>query len=301
MGAQLIALAVFDGISYAALVFLVAVGLTLIFGVLRVLNVAHGSFYAMGAYATASVGGAVFAAGFSPWLAFPLMLVAAICVGVIVGGPIEKFLLSRIYGMEEVLQILVTFAVFMMLEDAQRLIWGVQPLFEASALNVLGTVEVFGIVYTAYQLIFLPVVALLVLLGLRLGLRRTLTGRLILAVTEDREAAISIGIDAEKVYLVTFIAGASLAAFGGALASATTSVVPGMGAEMIVLSFAVVATAGLGRIEGAALTALLIGLGRSFAVYLWPEIEVLVPYLIMFAVLLVRPQGLFGALEARKI
>lgn len=301
MGAQLIALAVFDGISYAALVFLVAVGLTLIFGVLRVLNVAHGSFYAMGAYTTASIGGAIFAAGFSPWLAFPLMLVAAILVGIIVGGPIEKFLLSRIYGMEEVLQILVTFAVFMMLEDAQRLIWGVQPLFEASALNALGTVEVFGIIYTAYQLIFLPIVALLVLIGLRLGLRRTLTGRLILAVTEDREAAISIGIDAEKVYLITFITGAALAAFGGALASATTSVVPGMGAEMIVLSFAVVATAGLGQIEGAALTALMIGLGRSFAVYLWPEIEVLVPYLIMFAVLLVRPQGLFGALEARKI
>lgn len=301
MGIQLVALAVFDGISYAALVFLVAVGLTLIFGVLRVLNVAHGSFYALGAYTTASVGGAVFAAGVSPWLAFPLMLVAAVCVGVIVGGPIEKLLLSRIYGAEEVLQILVTFAVFMMLEDAQRLIWGVQPLFEASALNALGTVEVLGITYTAYQLIFLPCIAVLVLIGLRLGLRRTLTGRLIMAVTEDREAAISIGIDAEKVYLVTFIVGASLAAFGGALASATTSVVPGMGAEMIVLSFAVVATAGLGRIEGAAITALLIGLGRSFAVYLWPEVEVLVPYLIMFAVLLVRPNGLFGATEARKI
>ena len=301
MGIQLVALAVFDGISYAALVFLVAVGLTLIFGVLRVLNVAHGSFYALGAYTTASVGGAVFAAGVSPWLAFPLMLVAAVCVGVLVGGPIEKLLLSRIYGAEEVLQILVTFAVFMMLEDAQRLIWGVQPLFEASALNALGTVEVLGITYTAYQLIFLPCIAVLVLVGLRLGLRRTLTGRLIMAVTEDREAAISIGIDAEKVYLVTFIVGASLAAFGGALASATTSVVPGMGAEMIVLSFAVVATAGLGRIEGAAITALLIGLGRSFAVYLWPEVEVLVPYLIMFAVLLVRPNGLFGATEARKI
>lgn len=301
MNFQLFLLAVFDGISYAALVFLVAVGLTLIFGVLRVLNVAHGSFYALGAYTTASVGGAIFAAGYAPWLAFPLMLLAAVFIGVIVGGPVERLLLKRIYGMEDVLQILVTFAVFMMLEDVQRLIWGTQPLFEATALNQLGTVSVFGITYTVYQLIFLPLAAVLVLILLRLALRRTLTGRLITAVTEDREAAITIGIDAEKVYLITFVVGASLAAFGGALASATTSVVPGMGADMIVLSFAVVATAGLGQIEGAAITALMIGLGRSFAVYLWPETQVLVPYLIMFAVLLVRPQGLFGAVEARKI
>lgn len=301
MNAQLFALAVFDGVAYAALVFLVAVGLTLIFGVLRVLNVAHGSFYAMGAYATASVGGAIVAAGFSPWLSFPLMLVAAALVGVVVGGPVEKFLLSRIYDLEEVLQILVTFAVFMILEDVQRLIWGVQPFFESSALQALGTVEVLGITYTAYQLILLPVIALAVLVGLRLFLRRTLAGKLILAVTEDREAATAIGINAERVYLVTFVVGASLAAFGGALASATTSVLPGMGADMIVLSFAVVATAGLGQIEGAALAALLIGLGRSFAVYLWPELEVLVPYLIMLIVLLIRPEGLFGMAHTRKI
>lgn len=301
MNFQIFLLAVFDGISYAALVFLVAVGLTLIFGVLRVLNVAHGSFYAMGAYTTASIGAWIFAAGFAPWLAFPLMLVAAVLVGVLVGAPVERLLLRRIYDMEDVLQILVTFAVFMILEDVQRLIWGTQPLFEATALNQLGTVSVFGITYTVYQLIFLPVMAVVVLIGLRFGLRRTLTGRLITAVTEDREAAITIGIDAEKIYLITFVIGASLAAFGGALASATTSVVPGMGADMIVLSFAVVATAGLGQIEGAAITALMIGLGRSFAVYLWPETQVLVPYLIMFAVLLVRPQGLFGAVEARKI
>ncbi len=301
MSPQLFALAIFDGIAYAALVFLVAVGLTLIFGVLRVLNVAHGSFYAMGAYTTASVVSAIVAAGFSPWLAFPLMLIAAALVGIVVGGTVEKLLLSRIYEMEEVLQILVTFAVFMILEDVQRLIWGVQPLFESSALQVLGTVDVLGITYTVYQLILLPAVAIFVLIALRLFLRRTLMGKLILAVTEDREAATAIGIDAERIYLITFMIGASLAAFGGALASATTSVLPGMGADMIVLSFAVVATAGLGRIEGAALAALLIGLGRSFAVYLWPELDVLIPYLIMLIVLLIRPEGLFGTTHTRKI
>lgn len=301
MNLQLLALAIFDGIAHAALVFMVAVGLTLIFGVLRILNVAHGSFYAIGAYLVASVGGAIFAAGWSPWLAFPLMLIAAALVGVLLGGPIERLLLKRIYAKEEALQLLVTFAVFMILEDVQRLVWGVQPYFEATALQSLGNVEVFGVYYTVYQLILLPLVALAVLLALRLFLRRTLSGRLILAVTEDREAATSIGIDADRIYLLTFVLGASLAAFGGALASATTSVLPGIGADMIVLSFAVAATAGLGQIEGAALAALLIGLGRSFAVYLMPELEVLIPYLIMLLVLLWRPEGLFGVARTRKI
>jgi branched-chain amino acid transport system permease protein len=123
----------------------------------------------------------------------------------------------------------------------------------------------------------------------------------ILAVTEDREAATSIGIDARRVYLVTFMIGATLAALGGALALPTTSLVPGMGTDMIVLSFAVAATAGLGQIEGAAVTALMIGLARAFIIYVQPEFEVLVPYLIMVLVLLVRPFGLFGATPLRKI
>ena len=301
MNAQLFALAVFDGVAYAALVFMVAVGLTLIFGVLRILNVAHGSFYAIGAYLTASIGGAIFAAGYAPWLALPLMFLAAAIVGVVLGGPIERLLLRRIYAKEDALQLLVTFAVFMILEDVQRLIWGTQPYFEATALQQLGNIEVFGVFYTTYQLVVLPLVAITVLISLRLFLRKTLSGKLILAVTEDRETATAIGIDADKVYLLTFVVGAALAGFGGALASATTSVVPGMGADMIVLSFAVVATAGLGQIEGAAIAALLIGLGRSFAVYLMPELQVLIPYLIMLLVLLVRPEGLFGVVRTRKI
>ena len=301
MNAQLFLLALFDGVAYAALVFMVAVGLTLIFGVMRILNVAHGSLYAIGAYLSVSIVGAVMAAGFAPILAFPLMLISAILVGVLVGGPIEWFVLRRIYHKPEVLQLLVTFAVFMILEDVQRLVWGSQPYFEASALQLLGNVNVFGVYYTVYQLIVLPLVAVIVLIGLRLFLRRTLNGKLILAVTEDREMAQSIGIDADKVFLVTFIVGAALAGLGGALASPTTSVLPGMGANMIVLSFAVVATAGLGNIEGAAVAALLIGLGRSFAVYLFPELQVLIPYLIMLLVLLIRPEGLFGTVGARKI
>ena len=136
--------------------------------------------------------------------------------------------------------------------------------------------------------------ALSVLIGLRYFLRSTQPGRLILAVTEDREAATAVGIDADRVYLMTFMIGAALAGLGGAMHSSSTSILPGIGANMIVLSFAVAATAGLGQIEGAALAALLIGLGRSFAVYLAPELADLMPYLIMLIVLLIKPYGLFG-------
>lgn len=301
MSMQLIYLAALDGIAYAALLFMVAVGLSLIFGVLRILNVAHGSFFAIGAYLAASLGIGIGAAGWSPWLAYPALAVAAALIGIVLGGAMERLLLSRIYDKEEALQLLVTFAVFMILEDAQRMIWGVQPYFESGPLRLLGNVELFGVFYTSYQIILLPLVALVALIGLRLFLRRTLSGRLILCVTEDREAATAMGINARRVYLLTFVLGATLAALGGALASPTTSVVPGMGADMIVLSFAVAATAGLGQIEGTAVTALLIGLGRSLAVYLYPELEVLVPYLIMVLVLLARPDGLFGVGKTRRI
>ena len=243
----------------------------------------------------------IVSAGLPPIFAFPCMLVSTILIGALPGGPLECLLLRRIYHKPEVLQLLVTFAIFMILEDVQRLVWGTQPIFQSTALQLMGDVRVFSVNYTVYQLILLPIVAISLLVGLRYFLRRTVAGKLITATTEDRETAQAIGIDADKVFLLTFIVGAGLAGLGGALASPTTSLLPGIGADMIVLSFAVVATAGLGQIEGAALTALLIGLGRSFAVYVWPETQVLVPYLIMVAVLLVRPEGLFGSPSARKI
>ncbi|HZH46987.1 MAG TPA: branched-chain amino acid ABC transporter permease [Roseococcus sp.] len=301
----LLGLALLDGLASAALIFLVAVGLNLVFGVLRVLNIAHGSLYAIGAYAAATLAAAAMAGGLPGWAALPVLVLAAVLVGAVLGPLIERLLLRRIYSEENVLQLLVTFALFMILEDVQKLIWGTQPVHNDAAIRYFGTVEVpFGadtIPFTAYQLFILPGVALAVLVGLVWFLRGTLSGRMIVAVTTDREAATAIGINAERVYLLTFTAGAILAALGGALASPTAAVVPGVGASTIVLSFAVVAAAGLGRIEGAAVTAVMIGMGRSVAVYFFPEAEVLVPYIIMVAVLLLKPQGLFGTLETRRI
>ncbi|MFZ5732045.1 MAG: branched-chain amino acid ABC transporter permease [Pseudomonadota bacterium] len=299
MNSTLVVLASLDGLAYAALVFLVSVGLSLIFGVLRVVNVAHGSLYAFGAYLAATLG--LMIAPVSPWLTYPALIVASVIIGVVAGGAIERLLLSRVYGREEVLQLLITFAVFMVMDNLQRLIWGVQPIYAAEPLKLLPNVSVFGVSYTAYQVIVLPLTAVVALIGLRYFLRKTLSGAVILAVTEDREAATAIGINAQRVYFMTFVIGATLAALGGALASPTTSLVPGMGTEMIVLSFAVAATAGLGQIEGTAITALAIGMARAFVIYLQPEFEVLVPYLIMVAVLLIRPEGLFGATKMRKI
>jgi branched-chain amino acid transport system permease protein len=301
MSSQVLALALLDGVSYAALLFLVAVGISLIFGVMRVLNIAHGSLYAIGAYTTASLVAAIGSAGLSPWLSYAAMPVAAILVGVVVGGAIEAGLIRRVIEREQTLQLLITFAAFMVLENLQRLLWGVQPYYVGDPLQLLGNVTIAGVDYTAYQTILLPSVAVAVLVALRVFLRGSLAGRLILAVAEDREMATAIGINVRRVSLLTFMVGAGLAALGGALAAPTTSILPGMGAEMVVLSFAVAATAGIGQIEGAALAALLIGLGRSLAVYTLPEAEVLVPYIIMVLVLLVRPQGLFAGPSVRRI
>lgn len=301
----LLGLALLDGLSSAGLIFLVAVGLNLVFGVLRIINVAHGSLYAIGAYTAASVGIFTTSLGLPDWASIPALFLSAALVGAVVGPLIERFLLRRIYAQEEVVQLLVTFALFMILEDVQKLVWGTQPVHHDTAMRLLGTIDVpFGadfIPFTNYQLFLLPGIAIVTLVGLAWFLRRTLTGRVIVAVTTDREAATAMGIDASKIYLLTFTFGAMLAALGGALSSPTAALVPGIGAQTIVLSFAVVATAGLGQIEGAALTSLMMGLGRSIAVYFEPELEVVVPYIIMVLVLLVRPQGLFGVIETRRV
>jgi branched-chain amino acid transport system permease protein len=301
MDSSLIALALMDGVSSAALLFLVALGLTLIFGVMRILNVAHGSLYAWGGYFAATLGLGISQFGLPHWLAVPALFFSALVIGGLLGTVLEFTLLRRILDKDPILQLLITFAAFMVLEDVQRLIWGVQPVFVSEVVTQLGTLNVAGVTYTRYQLLVLPAVAVAAFLGLRWFLGRTAMGRQVMAVTHHREVATAMGVNTNRVTWLTIAMGGALGALGGALASPTTSFTPGIGADMMVLSFAVVATAGLGQIGGAALAALMIGMARSFAIYLMPEVEVLMPYLIMVGVLLIRPEGLFSTAAARRI
>ena len=301
MNADLLLLALADGFSYAGLLFLVALGLTLIFGVLGILNVAHGSLYAFGGYTAATLVAAAGGGSANVGLLLASLVAAALIVGVVLGVALEVGLLRRVQDKDPVVQLLVTFAAFMILEDVLRLIWGTQPHTANDVVTGLGTIDAFGATYTRYQLLLIPAVAIVTYVLLRYFLRSTRTGKQMIAATHNAEVATAMGINAKRIRLVTFVLGAVLGALGGALAAPTTSLVPGVGTDMIVLSFSVVATAGLGQITGALIAALMIGLARALAVYTYPEFEFVVPYLIMVIVLLVRPHGLFTTAQARRI
>ncbi len=294
-------LAVFiDGINYAAWLFISAVGLTLIYGVMKIVNVAHGSFYTLGAYAAASVGGYWFAHGYPPYLSYFALAAAAIGVGLIVGPLIERGLLRYMYAKDEVVILLITYALFLILEDVIKLIWGVDPYFVAEPYGLLGSFELGELSYPNYYFIMVGV-ALAVGIGVTWVLQKTRLGKLLVAVIHDREISAALGINVERIFLVTFTFGCVLAAIGGAFTAPTISVVPAIGVEVIVLSFAVVVIGGLGSLPGAALGALIVGLVRSFCIHYYPQLELFVIYGVMALVLAFRPRGLFSAAEARKI
>ena len=289
-----------DGAVFAAWLFIVSVGLTLIYGVMRILNIAHGSLYALGAYAAASMVGAYFAHGYPPLAGYLLLPAAALLVGVVAGLAIERGVLRLMYGRDEVIMVLVTYAVFLVLEDVIKLIWGVDPYFAYQPYGLLGTVDILGLPYPIYDV---ANVALAIVIGAVVwwGLNRTRAGKLLIAVIHDREMSMAVGIDVTRLFAVTFVLGAILAALGGAVSAPKISVVPGIGVEVIVLAFAVVVIGGLGSVGGAMIGAVIVGFARAAAVHLLPEAELFVIYAIMAAVLVVRPYGLFAKPEARRI
>lgn len=291
---------VVDGLVFASWLFLISVGLTLIYGVLRILNIAHGSLYALGAYAGASLVIAYFNQGLWPLGSYVVLLFAALLVGLIVGPLIERGLLRWMYGRDEVLQLLVTYALFLILEDIVKLVWGVNPYYAYKPYGLLGRVRLGGIVYPGYSFLLLGV-AILAGVLLWLFVNRTHFGRLMVAVIYDPEISTAMGINVPRIFVVAFTVGAMLAALGGAFTAPMISVVPGIAVEVIVLAFAVVVIGGLGSLEGAALGALIVGLVRAAAVHLIPEIELFTIYAVMAVVLLVRPYGLFAREEARRI
>jgi branched-chain amino acid transport system permease protein len=289
-----------DGLTYASWLFIVALGLTLVFGILKILNVAHGSFYALGAYAAASLVGWFASMEMAPELSIVAMLLAAVAVAALVAPLCERGLLRVFYGRDEVLLVLVTFALFLILEDVTKLVWGVNPLYVSEPYMLFGTVNIGTLSYVGYDFM-LVLVAIVVGYGVWWGLNRTRIGKLVLAVIHSEEIASSMGVNVSRIYTLAFAAGIFLAALGGALTAPMISVQPGVSVGVIIVSFAVVIIGGLGSIPGAAVGALIVGIARSSAVHLMPVAELFSIYLVMAVVLMFRPEGLFQRIQARKI
>jgi branched-chain amino acid transport system permease protein len=290
----------FDGVVYSSWLFLMAAGLTLIYGVMKILNIAHGSLYALGGYTAATIAGAWLAAGQAAVGSYAMLVVAALLVGVVMGPLLERGLLKWMYGKDEVVLLLITYAAFLILEDAIKLIWGVESKLLPEPYSLPGNFQIGTLAYPVYNLLLIAV-SIFVGLALAWALYRTQQGKLLLAVIHDREISAAMGINVSRVYLVTFTVGSMLAALGGALTAPMIAVSPGIGVEVIVLSFAVVVVGGLGSLGGAAVGALMVGIVRSLAVRYWPEAELFTIYFVMALVLIARPKGLFSAPEARKI
>jgi len=289
-----------DGVVYAAWLFIVALGLTLVFGILKILNVAHGSFYAVGAYAAATFVAWFATWGFAPWLSLVALLLGSVAVAALLAPLTERGLLRVFYGRDEVLLVLVTYALFLVLEDAMKLVWGVNPYFVTAPYGLFGNVKIGGQSYVGYDFA-LVVVALACGLGVWWGLNRTRAGKVVLAVIHSAEIASSMGVNVGRVYTLAFMFGIFLAALGGALTSPMISVQPGVSVAVVIVSFAVVIIGGLGSIEGAAIGALIVGLARALAVHTWPPAELFSIYVAMAVVLIFKPEGLFQRVKARRI
>lgn len=300
MDLQLIAVIMVDGLVYASYLFMVAVGLTVIFGVQKVLNVTHGSFYAFGAYLAAMLIAMYYDAELPAFGGFVIILFSALFLGVVFGIVIERGLLKYLYGKDEHIVVLATFAAFLALEDVIILIWGTDPYLAYQPMAVLGSSEIADLTFDNYNLSMILVTFTVAAL-LWFGLNRTIWGKMLLAVIYDREVSQAMGINVTAVFLGTFMIGAFLGALGGAYQAPTISVVPGIGVEVIVLAFAVVVIGGMGSIPGALIGSIAVGISRAAAVHMLPEVELFVIYAIMALVLVIRPQGLFAPVQARRI
>jgi branched-chain amino acid transport system permease protein len=283
---------VLDGLIQASWLFIVALGLTLVFGVLKILNIAHGSFYALGAYIAATAVTMVAARVLPPSVVLVAMLLSVALIASVVGLLLERGLLKMFYGRDEVVLLLVTYAVFLILEDVTKLIWGVNPIYATQPYELFGNLEFAGLYYVGYDLVLIPISAV-VGFAIWFGLNRTVIGKIVLAVIHNEEMSVSMGVRVNRVYAIAF-------AFG-ALTAPKISMQPGLSSDVIILSFAIVVIGGLGSVEGAAVGAILVGLARAASVHLMPQAELFMIYLIMAAVLMFRPEGLFKRETARRI
>ena len=279
------------GVFHAAVLFLVAAGLQLVFGVQKIINLACGSFYALGAYFGITFIDYAAAAGASPWLILPGLIVAGILLGFI-GPPIER-LLRSVYGRDESFQLLLTFALVLMFQDVFRFIWGSNPRSLDNAYLIYGTISGREFSVPVYNLLVIAA-AIVTAAGLGAFLQRTDFGRILRATAENRAMAEALGVDVRHVYSAVFTLGTMLGTTAGALVVPTAAASLDMAIEFVVEAFAVVVIGGLGSMRGALAGALIVGLIRAYSLVLYPELEVLAIYIIVIAVLLLRPAGLFG-------
>ena len=289
-----------DGLIYASYLFIVSLGLTITFGVMKILNVAHGGFFAWGAY-LASI--SIIYLGdneYNSFLYYFAIFLSAIIVGLFFGYIIERFILRKMYNEDIHLIVLATFGLFWILEDLILHVFGVDPLMPYYPAMELGGIEVGGIFQGVYSLT-LAGLAIIVAFICWYFLKKTKYGKVLQSVIFDREVSVSMGINVTKVYLITFIIGGMLGALGGAYIAPTISVSPGFAIDVVVMSFAVVVIGGMGAVPGALIGSLIVGLVRAFAVHQAPILELFIIYAIMAIVLIIKPEGLFAPPKPRKI
>ena len=289
-----------DGLIYASYLFIVSLGLTITFGVMKILNIAHGGFFAWGAY-LASI--SIIYLGdneYNSYLYYFAIFLSAIIVGLIFGYIIERFILRKMYNEDIHLIVLATFGLFWILEDLILHVFGVDPLMPYYPAMELGGIELGGIFQGVYSLT-LAALAIIVAFICWYFLKKTKYGKVLQSVIFDREVSVSMGINVTKVYLITFIIGGMLGALGGAYIAPTISVSPGFAIDVVVMSFAVVVIGGMGSVPGALIGSLIVGLVRAFAVHQAPFLELFIIYAIMAIVLIIKPEGLFAPPKPSKI
>jgi len=277
---------VLNGLQYGLLLFLVASGLTLIFGILGIINLAHGSFYMVGAYLAFSLTQRL--GDF--WLA----LAAGVALAVALGMALEWLVMRFLYARDHLYQVLLTYGLILIFEEARSLLWG-DDVHGVKVPDILD----FSVPLTetlSYQVwrLAMSAICLMVAFAMWWLIQKTRLGMTIRAGSSNREMVQSLGFDIGLLYRVVFALGVALAALAGMLAAPVSSVFPGMGNQVLIISFVVVVIGGIGSVKGALVAALLIGLADTFGKVLVPQIAGMVVYLLMAAVLLWRPQGIFG-------
>lgn len=273
------------GLSTGMMIFLIASGLSLIFGLMGVLNFAHGTLFMWGAYAGVWV--------YARTGSFALAMLAGMAAGAVVGGVVEALTIRRVYG-NHVAQMLITTGVMLVLTELVKAVWGPNILATPVPPALAGSWEIGGVVVVKYR-VFTILVGLLVAAVVHLIITRTRLGMIVRAGVQNAEMVQALGINIRRVFSLVFVAGAALAALGGVMMGpALGSVNPGMGLDNQMLAFIVVVIGGMGSFLGSALGGLLVGLAGSYTAWFYPDASLAVNVLLMAVVLLLKPNGLFG-------